>query len=285
MPPSQSASARRAGSSAPYEVVIRPSAGIVPNFSELWAYRGLFWTLANRAITTRYKQTLIGILWAFARPIMTMVVLTVLFKGIAGMEGSTPITVLAGVVAWQLFANSLMTSTQSTVAYAKMISKVYFPRMIIPASASITALLDFLFGAIVLIALMLHYRVVPGWQVAALPLLMLMIMALSFGAGLWLSAINVKYRDVRQVLGYIITFGMLLSPVGYRRIAVPEEWREVYNLVNPMVSILDGFRWALLKHDPPDPRMLAVSAAVCMVILVTGMLFFHRMAPRFADVI
>ena len=268
-----------------YEVLLCPSGRLLPDFGELWAYRGLFWTLASRTIIARYKQTLVGILWAFAQPLMMMVVLTVLFRRIAKMSSSTPLMVLAGVVAWQLFANSLMASTQSTVAYSKMISKVYFPRMIIPASACLTALVNFLFGAVVFVILMAFYGQVPPWQVVMLPVFILMTLSLSLGAGFWLSALNVKYRDVKQALGYVIMFGMLLSPVGYRRLEVPDEWQTIYSLINPMVPILEGFRWALLGEGEFQPASFLVSAGVCVFVLLTGILYFHRMESKFADVI
>lgn len=268
-----------------FDLVLRPGSRAMPDFRELWAYRALFWTLASRTIIARYKQTLIGILWAFARPIMMMLVMTVLFKGIARMQDSTPITVLAGVIAWQLFASSLMSSTQSTVTYSKMISKIYFPRMIIPASSCLTALVDFLFGLVVFAVLMICLRVSPEWKIVTLPIFILLILCLSFGGGLWLSALNVKYRDVRQVLGYVITFGMLLSPVGYRSIAIPDQWQSLYALLNPMAPLLGGFRWALLGQGDLDRLPLCVAAAICLLVLLTGVIFFRKMEPTFADVL
>ncbi len=271
------------------EVVIRAGSPPVMNLREVWQFRELFWTLASRTVLARYKQSFGGIFWAFARPIMTAVLLTLLFNRLAKMPGGElqvpyGVMVLAGVVPWTLFSVGLVNAANSMVSNTRLITKTYFPRIIIPTAGVVVALIEFLFGSIVLTVVLAWYRAVPTWGVVVLPAFIVLAMMTAAGVGYWLSAVNVMYRDVRQLVGYITGFGMLLSPVGFRSINVPAEWQLVY-AINPMVTVINGFRWALFGKGHLDPQQAAVSVAAAVVLLVSGYLFFRWMEPRFADVI
>ena len=269
------------------EVVIRAGSPPVFDVRELWRFRELFWTLASRTVLARYKQSFGGVFWAFARPIMTAVLLTILFKRLAKLDsGDVPyaLLVLAGVVPWTLFSIGLVNAANSMVSNTRLITKTYFPRIIIPTAGVVVALIEFFFGSIVLGVMLAWYGVVPTPGIVAVPLFVLLAMVTAAGMGFWLSAINVMYRDVRQVVGYITGFGMLLSPVGFRSLVVPPEWQTLY-AINPMVTVINGFRWALFGKGHLDPQQAAVSITAAVVLLVSGYLFFRRMEPRFADVI
>ena len=218
---------------------------------DLWNYRGLFYFLAWRDILVRYKQTAIGIVWAVLRPLLTMAVFTVVFGKIAKLpsEGAPyPIMVFAAMLPWQFFANSLSEASNSLIGNTNLISKVYFPRLVIPASSVITSFADFLISGVILATLMVWYQFVPGWRLITLPLFTGIAFAASMGAGLWLTALNVKYRDFRYLVPFIVQFGLYISPVGFSSTVVPEKWRLLYS-VNPMVGVIDGFRWAILGRD------------------------------------
>ena len=264
----------------------RPSLGL--DLPELWRYRELFWTLAWRNILVHYKQTVIGIAWALIRPILTMIIFSVIFGRIAGLSSNGvpyPLLVFAAVLPWQFFANSLTSSSESVVSHASMITKVYFPRVIIPASAVISGIIDFLLAALVFTGLMAWYHVMPGFKVLLLPLFFLLGAAASFGAGLWLSALNVRFRDIRFVVPFIVQLGLYVSPVGFASSVIPERWRLLYSL-NPMVGVIDGFRWCLLGEAAQIHWMgLWLSVAIVLLLLVSGALFFGRMERTFADVI
>lgn len=257
------------------------------DWRELWRFRELFWTLASRTVLARYKQSFGGVFWAFARPIMTAVLLTILFKRLAKLDsGEVPyaLLVLAGVVPWTLFSVGLVNAANSMVTNTRLITKTYFPRIIIPTAGVVVALIEFFFGSIVLAVMLAWYGVAPTAGVLVLPVFVVLAMMTAAGLGFWLSAINVMYRDVRQLVGYITGFGMLLSPVGFRSVVVPPEWQTLY-AVNPLVTVINGFRWALFGRGHLDPQQAVVSVISAVVLLVSGYVFFRWMEPRFADVI
>lgn len=256
---------------------------------DLYRYRELFLVLARRDISVRYKQTLIGILWAILRPFLTMVVFTVIFGRIAGLpsDGNAPyaLLVFAGMLPWVLFSASLTEASNSLIANSNLISKVYFPRMIVPAATLVTALIDFAISLVLLIAMMIFYRYVPGWQILLLPLFTLLALVASLGPGLWVASLNVKYRDFRYIIPFVVQFGLYVTPVGFSSNVVPEQWRLLYSL-NPMVGIIDGFRWCILGGESPIywPGF-ALSLLVVVLFLWLGITRFRKMEKTFADLI
>jgi lipopolysaccharide transport system permease protein len=258
-------------------------------WADLWRYRELFYFLAWRDILVRYKQTSVGVAWALLRPFLTMVVFTIVFGKLGKFpsEGAAPypIMVFAAMLPWQFFANSLSEASNSLVGNANLISKVYFPRLIIPSSSIITSFVDFLISTLIMVGLMLWYQFVPGWRLLTLPLFIAVAFAAAMGIGLWLTALNVKYRDFRYIVPFIVQFGLYISPVGFSSSIVPEKWRLLYSL-NPMVGVIDGFRWAILGGDVRIfwPGFL-ISNALVLFFLVTGIWYFRRTEKTFADVI
>lgn len=255
---------------------------------DLWRYRELFYFLAWRDILVRYKQTTIGIAWAVIRPVLTMLVFTIVF-GVLGKFPSEgvpyPILVYTAMLPWQFFASSVSEASNSLVGNANLISKVYFPRLIIPASAVITSFVDFAIASAVLLFLMAWYGYWPDWRMIALPFFVLVALAASMGCGLWLTALNVKYRDFRYVVPFVVQLGLYISPVGFTSAIVPEEWRLIYSL-NPMVGVIDGFRWALLGGNSRlDIPGLIVSLMLVAILLVTGIRYFRKTERTFADLI
>ena len=273
---------------SPHTLIIEPGLAEKHYWRDLWRYRELFYVLAWRDITVRYKQTVIGITWALIQPLLTMAVLTVIFGRVAKLptEGAAPypLMVYAGMLPWQFFSSSLSASSSSLVGNAHLISKVYFPRLIIPISAIVVSLVDFLISAAFLAVLMAVYGVVPDARVFLLPLFLFVAFGAALGVGLWLTALNVKYRDFRFILPFIIQFGLYVSPVAFTSNLVPARWRALYEL-NPMVGIIDGFRWALLRGNTPPWSSLAYSLALVAVLLVTGVWYFRKTEKTFADVI
>ncbi len=271
------------------ERIIRAQRGLVTiNFKELWLYRELFWFLAWRDILVRYKQTVIGITWAVIRPIMTMIVFTIIFGKLAQLPSDGipyPLLSFTALLPWQFFSNALSESSNSLVANANMISKIYFPRLIIPASTIISGIVDFLLSFFILIILMFWYGAIPNINVLWLPLFFLLALFLSLGIGLWFSALNVKYRDVRHIVPFLVQIGLYISPVGFSSSVIPTEWKMIYSL-NPMVSIIDGFRWSMLggKTLLNLPGLL-ISVVVIVVILISGALYFRKIENTFADII
>lgn len=255
---------------------------------DLWRYRELFYFLAWRDILVRYKQTVIGVLWALIRPLVTILVFTVVFGKLAKLpsDGAPyPILVCAAMLPWQLFANAFSEAGNSLIANTNLISKVYFPRLVIPASAVIVSFVDFLISLVILAGLMIWYGVTPTWRILTLPAFVLMAIVPAMGAGLWIAALNVKYRDFRYLVPFIVQFGLYISPVGFSSAIVPETWRLLYFL-NPMVGVIDGFRWAILGGATGlyVPGFILSMLLVAM-LLVTGILFFRRTERSFADVI
>lgn len=256
---------------------------------DLWRYRELFLILAWRDISVRYKQTIIGILWAVLRPFLTMVVFTVIFSRIANLpsDGSAPyaLMVFAAMLPWSLFANSLSESSNSLIDNTSLISKVYFPRMIMPAASLVTAFVDFLISFSILILIMISYQFMPGWSMLFLPFFIIMALLASLGSGLWITALNVKYRDFRYVIPFVVQFGLYVSPVGFSSKVILEQWRLLYSL-NPMVGVIDGFRWCILGGESPIywPGFF-LSLFVVAFFLWLGISTFRKMERTFADLI
>lgn len=256
---------------------------------DLWRYRELFYVLAWRDIAVRYKQTVIGILWALLRPLLTMVVFTVIFGKLAKLPtvGSAPyaLLVLAGMLPWTFFSTALAEASGSLVGNANLISKVYFPRLIVPAAAVITSFVDFLIGFAILVGMMLWYRFVPGWQALLLPGFAVIAFLASLGPGLWITALNVRFRDFRYIIPFVVQLGLYVSPVGFSSDIVPEKWRLLYSL-NPMVGVIDGFRWCILGGDSSlyMPGFL-LSLTIVVFFLWLGITSFRKMERSFADLI
>jgi lipopolysaccharide transport system permease protein len=255
---------------------------------DLWRYRELFFFLAWRDILVRYKQTFIGFAWALLRPFFTMLVFTLVFSRLAKLpsEGVPyPILVFAALLPWQFFSNAFTEAGNSLISNANMISKVYFPRLVIPASAVIVSFVDFLISGVILVGLMFWYGFMPDWRMLTLPLFIFVAFAAAMGAGLWIAALNVKYRDFRYIIPFVVQFGLYVSPVGFSSTIVPEKWRLLYSL-NPMVGVIDGFRWAILGGNTQLywPGFL-LSLALVTLLLITGIFYFRKTERRFADLI
>lgn len=255
---------------------------------DLWRYRELFYFLAWRDLLVRYKQTVIGIAWAVIRPLLTMLVLTLVFGKLAKLPSDGvpyPLLVFAALLPWQLFASSFTEAGNSLISNANMISKVYFPRITIPVSKIIVSLVDFLISLLLLSLLMLWYGMIPSPRILFLPLFTLIAVAASLGGGLWISALNVKYRDFRYIVPFVVQFGLYVSPVGFTSSLVPENWRLLYS-INPMVGVIEGFRWAILGGESQLylPGFV-LSMITVVLILVTGYLYFRKTEKSFADVI
>jgi lipopolysaccharide transport system permease protein len=270
------------------ELVIRPPRGwSALNLADLWRYRELVVFLTWRDIAVRYKQTALGVAWALLQPLFTMLVFSVFFGGLGGLPSDGlpyPLFTLCALLPWQLFAYALTQSSNSLIANERLITKVYFPRLIIPLSATLAGLPDFAIAFGLLLGLMLYYGVLPGWAVVTAPAFVALAIAAAFAVGLWLSALNVQYRDVRYTLPFLTQFWLFLTPIAYPSSLVPEPWRALYGL-NPMAGVVEGFRWALLGVDQPPILIVAVSAAVTAGLLLTGLYYFRRMEHTFADTV
>jgi len=255
---------------------------------DLWRYRELFYFLAWRDLLVRYKQTVVGVAWSLIRPLLTMFVLTVVFGKLGKMPSAGvpyPLLVFCGMLPWQFFANALAESGNSLVANSNLISKVYFPRLVVPASSVITSFVDFIISAVFLVVLMFWYQFVPPATVLLLPFFVLLAFAASFGVGLWIAALMVEYRDFRIIVPFIVQFGLYVSPVGFLSTVVPEQFRLLYSL-NPIVGVIDGFRWCLLggQQELYWPGQ-AVSLLAVVILVTTGIAYFRRVEKTFADVI
>lgn len=273
----------------PEELIIEAGRTERHYWRDLWRYRELFYFLAWRDILVRYKQTVIGIAWSVLRPLLTMIVFTIVFGKLAKLpsdgEVPYPILVFAAMLPWQFFANAFADAGNSLITNSSMVSKVYFPRLIVPASTIIVSLVDLFISAFILAGLMLWYGYLPDTRIIFLPVFMLIAFFAVMGAGLWIAALNVKYRDFRYVIPFIVQFGLYISPVGFSSSIVPEEWRFLYSL-NPMVGVIDGFRWSLLGGEAVIywPGMI-LSLSLVSIILITGVWYFRRTEKTFADVI
>ena len=271
-----------------FKLVIEAGRSEFHYWRDLWRYRELFWFLSWRDNLVRYKQTAIGVAWSVIRPLLTMIVFTVIFDKLAKLPSQGvpyPVTVFVAMLPWQLFANSLTESSASLINNASMLTKVYFPRLIVPASAVIVSLTDFFFSLAILAVLMIWYGVVPDWRFIMLPLFLCLALLASFGFGLWFAALNVKYRDFRYVVPFIVQFGLYVSPVGFTSAIIPVKWRLLYSL-NPMVGVIDGFRWALLggKAELYWPGFL-LSFGLTLIVFLFGIRYFRRTERAFADII
>jgi lipopolysaccharide transport system permease protein len=256
---------------------------------ELWRYRELFGVLARRDLSVRYKQTVIGVLWALIRPFLTMLVFTVIFGRVAKLpaDGNAPyaLMVFAGILPWTLFSTGLSEASNSLVNNEKLISKVYFPRLIVPIATIVVAFVDFLISFCILLMLMGWYRFPPDWRMLVLPVFALLAFLASAGPSLWITSLNVKYRDFRYIIPFIVQFGLYVSPVGFSSSVVPEQWRLLYSL-NPLVGVIDGFRWCILRGQSELywPGLL-VSVAMTAFFLWFGVRQFRKTERSFADLI
>lgn len=268
-------------------LVIEPGLASANYWRDVWRYRELMYFLAWRDLAVRYKQTAIGVAWAIIRPAITMLVF-VAFRRLVDVPAAgvpEPILVFAAVLPWQFFSTALTESSASLVGNASLISKVYFPRILIPAAAVVTAFADFLVTCGLLAVLMLWYGVAPGWPILALPLFILLASGLALGLGLFMAALNVEYRDFRYVVPFIVQVGLFVSPIAFTTANMPEGWRALY-VLNPLVGVIDGFRWCILgPQSPLDPRGVGMSVVVAAVVLILGVCYFRRMERGFADVI
>ncbi len=270
-------------------LVLEPNRIEKQYFKDLWRYRELFLILAWRDIAVRYKQTFIGVAWALIRPFLTMVVFTVIFGKLAQLpsEGNAPyaILVFAAMLPWQFFSSALSSCSDSLLANANLLTKVYFPRLIVPAAAVITSFVDFLISFVILAGLMVWFQWWPSWRLLTLPLWIAVTFAASMGAGLWLASLNVRYRDFRFVVPFLVQFGLYISPVGFSSAIVPAKWQLLYAL-NPMVGVIEGFRWAIIgRSSAIDPTGFWLSMAIVTLLAITGVRQFRRTEKSFADVI
>lgn len=272
----------------PTKLIIKAGATESQYWKDLWRYRELFYFLALRDILVRYKQTVIGMSWAILRPFLTMVVFTIVFGNLAKLpnEGAPyPILVFAAMLPWQFFANALTESSNSLIINTNLISKIYFPRLIVPASAVIVSFVDFLVSGTILLALMAWYNYVPSWRIVTLPIFIAIAFAAAMGGGLLLAALNVKYRDFRYIVPFIVQLGLYISPVGFSSSIVPIHWRLLYAL-NPMVGVIDGFRWAILGNKAEIYWLgFVMSVGLVALLLFSGVWYFRKTERSFADVI
>jgi lipopolysaccharide transport system permease protein len=270
------------------KIIIEPGRSERNYWADLWRYRELFYILSWRDIKVRYKQTVIGAAWSIVRPLLTMIVFTVVFGRIAQMptEGSAPYAILvyAAMLPWQFFSNALSEASNSLIGNANLITKVYFPRIIIPASSVITSFVDFAISFGLLLVLMGVYGYLPSWKMVFLPLFIVLAFFTAFGVGLYLTALNVKYRDFRYIIPFIVQFGLYISPVGFSSQVVPEPYRFWYNL-NPMVGVIDGFRWCILGESTLNSSSLGAAILITVLFSWLGVWYFRKMEKSFADVI
>jgi lipopolysaccharide transport system permease protein len=270
-------------------VIIEPKTVNKQYWKDLWEYRELFYFLAWRDIKVRYKQTVIGVAWAVIKPILTMVVFTFIFSNLAGLpsEEGVPysIMVYAALLPWNFFSHSLNESSNSLISNVNLISKIYMPRLILPASPIMVNLVDFLIAFAILVFMMIIYRFTPEWKIITLPLFLLMAFISAYGFSLWFVALNVRYRDFRIIVPFIIQLGLYISPIGFSSNVIPEKWRLLYS-INPMVGIIDGFRWAILGGDVQIywPGFI-LSNVLIFIASVSGFIYFRNTERTFADVI
>lgn len=269
-------------------LLIEPAKGWVSlKLGELWVYRELLYFLTWRDIKVRYKQTVLGAAWAIIQPFFTMVVFSVFFGRLAGISSGDipyPIFSFAALVPWTFFANGLSQSSSSLVGNSNLITKIYFPRLVIPISTVLAGVIDFALSFGVLLLMMLYYGITPTLNVIWLPFFLLLSLVTALGVGLWLSALNVQYRDVRYIVPFITQFWMLATPIAYPSTLLSEPWRTIYG-INPMVGVIEGFRWALLDSKTRPGPMMAVSTGVAILLLVGGAFYFKRMERKFADIV
>lgn len=270
------------------EILIKPSKGWVSlKLEEVWEYRELLYFLAWRDIKVRYKQTVLGVSWAIIQPFFSMIIFSIFFGGLAQIPSDGipyPIFTYAALVPWTFFANGLRQSTESLVSGANLLKKVYFPRLVMPMAAVLSGLVDFTLAFILLLAMMFFFGVAPTVAIVWLPLLLLLGLITSLGAGMWLTAMNAQFRDIRYIVPFLTQAWMFATPIVYPSSLLSEPWRTVYG-INPMVGVIEGFRWALLGVDTQPGPIILVSAFVSIVLLVSGAFYFRRMEKTFADVV
>jgi lipopolysaccharide transport system permease protein len=271
-----------------FDLVIEPGRSEKNYWNDLWRFRELFFFMAWRDILVRYKQTAIGLAWSVIRPVLTMIVFTVIFGRIAKLpsEGVPyPILVYAAMLPWQLFATSFSDASSSLITNSNMLTKIYFPRLIIPVSTVIVNVVDFLISFLILGALMIWYHFVPGWRMLYLPFFLVLVFITSISAGLYVAALNVKYRDFKYIVPFVVQFGLYISPVGFSSNIIPEKWKLLYSL-NPLVGIIDGFRWAILGGSNKIYLSgMCLSIAVIILLLFVSIRYFRKMEKTFADII
>ena len=254
---------------------------------ELWAYRELLYFLVWRDIKVRYKQTVIGAAWAVLQPVMTMLVFSLFFGRLAKIPSQGlpyPVFYYCALLPWMYFSTAMQTATNIVVDQQRVITKIYFPRVVLPIAAVLSGLLDFAISFVVFLAMMVYYRIVPTWAIVWLPGFTLLAVLTALGVGLWLSALNALYRDVRYVLPFLVQFWMFASPVAYASSLVPEKWRWLYGL-NPMAGVIEGFRWALTGHGQPPGILLAASSAAVILLVFSGLIYYHAVEGTIADVV
>ena len=271
----------------PPVTVIQPRGGWhLVDLHDLWQYRELLWILALRDLKVRYKQTVVGALWAVVQPVAMMVVFTLLFKATDSnpvVEGVPyPVSLYTAMLPWHLFANSLRSSSESLVSNQRLITKVYFPRVLVPVAPVMTSLVDFAIAFVVLIGLMIGFGVAPTWGLLAVPLFIALAVAATLSMGIWLSALNALYRDVRYAVPFLIQIGMFVSPVVYDLSKIPEQWQWLYSL-NPMVGVIEGMRWAVLGATAPPVVPLALSVLITLALTLIGLAYFRRVERTIAD--
>lgn len=273
---------------SPPLTIIQAGQGTRHYWHELWRFRELLLFLSWRLLLIRYKQTVLGLAWTLSRPLLTLFVVTLVFSRIAGLpsEGVPYVLlVISGLLPWQFFTSAFTESSGILVDNAHLLTKVYFPRLLLPASAWLVCLVDFLISALILVGLMAWYGHWPTWRIVVLPFFMLLLLGTAFGAGLWVAALNVRYRDFRHLVPFVVQFGLYLSPVGFSLRVVPEQWRWLYSL-NPMVGIIDGFRWCLLDTGVPLHLPGVMLSAMCMILLAwPGLCYFRQTEASLADII
>ena len=272
-----------------WDLVIKPGKANKQYWTDLWRFRELFFVLSLRDLSVRYKQTVIGVLWAILRPLLTMIVFTIVFGKIAKLpsDGQAPyaLMVYAALLPWQFFASAVQESSNSLVANSMLISKVYFPRLIIPTGSIITSLVDFALSFVILLGLMVYFRFPPTWKMLYLPGFLLIGILTAIGIGLYVTSLNVKFRDFRYIIPFIIQFGLYVSPVGFSSSVIPEKYRLLYS-INPMVGVIDGFRWAILGGESNIywPGFL-LSVGIMLFFMWLGFRTFRKMERSFADII
>jgi lipopolysaccharide transport system permease protein len=269
-------------------IILCPSGGWASlKLRELWEYRELVYFLTWRDVKVRYKQAALGVAWAVVQPVTTMVIFSLIFGQLAKLPSDGipyPVFSFAALLPWQLFSGAVTRASSSLVANANLLTKIYFPRLVIPISAVTSGLIDFVISFLVLIGLMLYYGITPQWQIVFLPLLVLFILCTAFAVALWFSALNVQYRDVQYVIPFLVQTWMFLSPVVYSIELIPAGfWRIIYGL-NPMTGVIQGFRWVLLSGSPPSDLVI-ISGCIVLLLLATGLFYFRRMEKSFADVV
>lgn len=267
-------------------VVIKPQTGLFQlDLASVWQYRELLYFLVWRDVLTRYKQTAIGAAWVIVQPVINMLIFTVVFSMLAKVPSDGipyPVFAFTALLPWSYFSQALAKTSGSVVTSANLVTKIYFPRLLIPLAAALAPVVDLLFSFLVLLVLMVWYAMVPGWGLLALPFFMGLAILTALSVGLCASALNVRYRDVGSIIPFVAQVWMYVSPVAYPVSMVPEKWRLLYSL-NPMVGVIEGFRWALLGTAPPDPAMMAVSTTAVLVLCLVGIIYFKKMEQSFAD--